>query len=84
MLAYAARNEARHYHQYLGLFDAFSQLNAWGHWPDCWQPIWHSTNLVFHARDIFADRTLIGALAAATSARIKTMGPEAGAHPSMQ
>jgi hypothetical protein len=24
------------YHQYLGLFDAQGQLNAWGHWPDYW------------------------------------------------
>jgi hypothetical protein len=31
------------YHQYLGLFDALGQLNAWGHWPDYWPPIWHST-----------------------------------------
>ena len=32
------------YHQYLGLFDALGQLNAWGHWPDYWPPTWHSTN----------------------------------------
>jgi len=32
------------YHQYLGLFDALGQLNAWGHWPDQWPPTWHSTN----------------------------------------
>lgn len=32
------------YHQYLGLFDALGQLNAWGHWPDHWSPTWHSTN----------------------------------------
>ena len=32
------------YHQYLGLFDALGQLNAWGHWPECWPPTWHSTN----------------------------------------
>src|SRR5690348_8117791 len=34
------------YHQYLGLFDALGQLNAWGHWPDYWPPTWHSTNPV--------------------------------------
>jgi hypothetical protein len=34
------------YHQYLGLFDALGQLNAWGHWPDHWSPTWHSTNPV--------------------------------------
>jgi hypothetical protein len=33
-----------HYYQYLGLFDALGQLNAWGHWPDFWRPTWHSTN----------------------------------------
>jgi hypothetical protein len=33
-----------HYHQYLGLFDALGQLNAWGHWPEHWPPTWHSTN----------------------------------------
>jgi hypothetical protein len=32
------------YHQYLGLFDALGQLNAWGHWPEYWSPTWHSTN----------------------------------------
>lgn len=32
------------YHQYLGLFDALGQLNAWGHWPERWPPTWHSTN----------------------------------------
>jgi hypothetical protein len=32
------------YRQYLGLFDALGQLNAWGHWPDYWRPTWHSTN----------------------------------------
>ena len=32
------------YHQYLGLFDALGQLNAWGHWPDHWPRTWHSTN----------------------------------------
>ena len=26
------------YHQYLGLFDALGQLNAWGHWPEHWPP----------------------------------------------
>ena len=34
------------YHQYLGLFDALGQLNAWGHRPDYWPPTWHSTNPV--------------------------------------
>jgi hypothetical protein len=34
------------YHQYLGLFDALGQLNAWGHRPDRWPPTWHSTNPV--------------------------------------
>jgi hypothetical protein len=34
------------YRQYLGLFDALGQLNAWGHWPDHWPPTWHSTNPV--------------------------------------
>ncbi len=32
------------YHQYLGLFDALGQLNAWGHRPDHWPLTWHSTN----------------------------------------
>jgi len=32
------------YHQYLGLFDALGQLNAWGHVPEYWLPTWHSTN----------------------------------------
>ncbi len=32
------------YHQYLGLFDALGQLNAWGHRPEHWPPTWHSTN----------------------------------------
>jgi hypothetical protein len=34
------------YHQYLGLFDALGQLNAWGHCPEHWPPTWHSTNPV--------------------------------------
>jgi hypothetical protein len=34
------------YHQYLGLFDALGQLNAWGHRADHWPPTWHSTNPV--------------------------------------
>jgi hypothetical protein len=34
------------YHQYLGLFDALGQLNAWGHRPEHWPPTWHSTNPV--------------------------------------
>jgi hypothetical protein len=33
-----------HYHQYLGLFDALGQLNAWGHRADHRPPTWHSTN----------------------------------------
>lgn len=32
------------YHQYLGLFDALGQLNAWGNRPDYWPLTWHSTN----------------------------------------
>jgi hypothetical protein len=32
------------YHQYLGLFDALGQLNAWGNQPDDWVPTDHSTN----------------------------------------
>jgi hypothetical protein len=32
------------YHQYLGLFDALGQLNAWGHRPNHWPATWHSTN----------------------------------------
>jgi hypothetical protein len=32
------------YHQYLGLFDALGQLNAWGHLPDTWVTTDHSTN----------------------------------------
>ena len=32
------------YHQYLGLFDALGQLNAWGNRPGHWPPTWHSTN----------------------------------------
>jgi hypothetical protein len=32
------------YHQYLGLFDALGQLNAWGHCPNHWPPTWHGTN----------------------------------------
>jgi hypothetical protein len=36
--------EGVHYHQFLGLFDALGQLNAWGHWPEFWAPTWHSTN----------------------------------------
>jgi hypothetical protein len=38
--------EGVEYHQYLGLFDALGQLNAWGHWPDHWPLTWHSTNPV--------------------------------------
>jgi hypothetical protein len=34
------------YHQYLGLFDALGQLNAWGNLPDHWPLTWHSTNPV--------------------------------------
>lgn len=32
------------YHQYLGVFDALGQLNAWGNKPDHWPWTWHSTN----------------------------------------
>ena len=32
------------YHQYLGLFDALGQLNAWGHKPNAWVATDHSTN----------------------------------------
>ena len=32
------------YHQYLGLFDALGQLNAWGHRPDDWTATTHTTN----------------------------------------
>jgi len=32
------------YHQYLGLFDALGQLNAWGNLPEHWPPTWHTTN----------------------------------------
>jgi hypothetical protein len=38
--------EGVEYHQYLGLFDALGQLNAWGHRPKHWPPTWHSTNPV--------------------------------------
>jgi hypothetical protein len=33
------------YRQYLGLFDALGQLNAWGNRPDNWVPTDHSTNV---------------------------------------
>jgi hypothetical protein len=32
------------YHQYLGLYDALGQLNAWGNRPEYWPATWHSTN----------------------------------------
>ena len=32
------------YHQFLGLFDALGQANAWGHRPDTWVASDHSTN----------------------------------------
>lgn len=32
------------YHQYLGLFDALGQLNAWGNQPDDWTATTHTTN----------------------------------------
>lgn len=32
------------YRQYLGLYDALGQLNAWGNRPDDWMPTWHTTN----------------------------------------
>jgi hypothetical protein len=34
-----------HYFQFLGLFDALGQANAWGHTPDSWVPTDHSTNI---------------------------------------
>lgn len=37
--------EGATYHQYLGLFDALGQLNAWGHLPETWVPTDHSTNV---------------------------------------
>jgi hypothetical protein len=36
--------EGVQYHQYLGLFDALGQLNAWGNLPEHWPPTWHTTN----------------------------------------
>ena len=35
------------YHQYLGVFDALGQANAWGHPPDTWTATDHSTNPAF-------------------------------------
>jgi hypothetical protein len=32
------------YHQFLGLFDALGQANAWGHLPEAWTLTDHSTN----------------------------------------
>jgi len=32
------------YRQYLGVFDALGQLNAWGNQPSCWTPTQHTTN----------------------------------------
>lgn len=32
------------YDQYLGIFDALGNLNAWGNWPDHWSATWHTTN----------------------------------------
>jgi hypothetical protein len=32
------------YHQYLGVFDALGQANAWGHKPNAWVATDHSTN----------------------------------------
>ena len=32
------------YQQYLGIYDALGQLNAWGHRPEHWAQTWHSTN----------------------------------------
>ena len=45
------------YHQYLGLFDALGQLNAWGHWPDYWPPTWHSTNPVLPPAMVVGEMT---------------------------
>jgi hypothetical protein len=45
------------YHQYLGLFDALGQLNAWGHWPEYWPPTWHSTNPVLPPAMLVGDLT---------------------------
>jgi hypothetical protein len=45
------------YHQYLGLFDALGQLNAWGHWPEHWPPTWHSTNPVLPPAMVVGDIT---------------------------
>jgi hypothetical protein len=45
------------YHQYLGLFDALGQLNAWGHWPEHWPPTWHSTNPVLPPAMVVGDMT---------------------------
>jgi len=47
------------YHQYLGLFDALGQLNAWGNRPDSWVPTDHSTNTALPlsmAVEILVDR----------------------------
>jgi hypothetical protein len=46
------------YHQFLGLFDALGQLNAWGNRPNRWVPTDHSTNatlpLSMHAEALVA------------------------------
>lgn len=48
------------YHQFLGLFDALGQANAWGHPPDAWTPTDHSTNtsllLSMNAECLFKER----------------------------
>ena len=40
----AHNDEGVDYFQYLGLFDALGQLNAWGHSPTTWTETWHGTN----------------------------------------
>ena len=55
------------YHQYLGVFDALGQANAWGHKPNAWVATDHSTNA---ALPLSMDA---GALAA---------GPETASNPS--
>jgi hypothetical protein len=53
------------YHQYLGLFDALGQLNAWGHWPDHWPPTWHSTNPLLPPAMAAGEMTVESAVSAA-------------------
>jgi hypothetical protein len=48
------------YHQYLGVFDALGQLNAWGEQPTAWTPTLHTTNrqlpLAMDAVQLVAER----------------------------